>query len=122
MLSRLAEFHLGYNMLINLLRAEGVEPEELMRRSYRQFQNERRLPIMQRKLKAIEVRISLLRSTKLCVCATRVQSSLRSPFRCLPFFCSPNLSPPASLPCRMSAPRSTLRMKALWRLTSRCSG
>ena len=33
-----SEFHLGYNMLLGLLRIEGSEPEELMAKSFRQFQ------------------------------------------------------------------------------------
>jgi superfamily II RNA helicase len=33
-----SEFHLGYNMLLNLLRIEGCEPEQLMAASFRQFQ------------------------------------------------------------------------------------
>ena len=33
-----SEFHLGYNMLLNLLRMEGSEPEQLMAASFRQFQ------------------------------------------------------------------------------------
>lgn len=33
-----SEFHLGYSMLLNLLRVEGANPEALMRASYRQFQ------------------------------------------------------------------------------------
>jgi ATP-dependent RNA helicase DOB1 len=47
-----SEFHLGYNMLLNLLRAEGADPEGLMRRSYRQFQTERQLPQLQLKAQA----------------------------------------------------------------------
>lgn len=29
-------FHLGYNMLLNLMRVEGAEPEQLMAASFRQ--------------------------------------------------------------------------------------
>ncbi|RMZ55556.1 hypothetical protein APUTEX25_000139, partial [Auxenochlorella protothecoides] len=49
-----SEFHLEYNMLLNLMRVEGVEPEELMHRSYRQFQTERLLPALQQKLRRLE--------------------------------------------------------------------
>eukprot|EP00397_Hematodinium_sp_SG-2012_P008434 GEMP01008494.1.p1 GENE.GEMP01008494.1~~GEMP01008494.1.p1 ORF type:complete len:1009 (+),score=176.13 GEMP01008494.1:21-3047(+) len=34
-------FHLGYNMLLNLLRMEGGDPDYLMQRSFRQFQRDR---------------------------------------------------------------------------------
>lgn len=30
-----SEFHLGYNMLLNMMRLEGNDPESLMRRSFR---------------------------------------------------------------------------------------
>lgn len=33
-----SEFHLGYNMLLNIIRLEGNEPEQLMQASFRQFQ------------------------------------------------------------------------------------
>ncbi|KDD74403.1 hypothetical protein H632_c1338p0, partial [Helicosporidium sp. ATCC 50920] len=49
-----SEFHLNYTMLLNLLQVEGIEPEELMRRSYRQFQTERRLPGMKKKLEELQ--------------------------------------------------------------------
>ena len=50
-----SEFHLGYNMLLNILRTEGTAPEELMRRSYRQFQTERALPALEAQAAALEV-------------------------------------------------------------------
>ena len=31
-------FHLGYNMLINLLRLEGADPDYMIQRSFHQFQ------------------------------------------------------------------------------------
>ena len=34
-------FHLGYNMLLNLMRVEGSDPEQLMALSFFQFQNEK---------------------------------------------------------------------------------
>lgn len=39
-------------MLLNMLRVEGHEPEDLMKRSYRQFQVERALPELENKLEA----------------------------------------------------------------------
>ena len=49
-----SEFHLTYSMLLNMLRVEGAEPEELMKRSYRQFQAERALPALEARADAIE--------------------------------------------------------------------
>ena len=32
-----SSFHLGYNMLLNMMRAEGINPESIMLRSFHQF-------------------------------------------------------------------------------------
>ena len=50
-----SEFHLGYNMLLNMLRVEGANPEALLRASYRQFQMERSLPALEKKVHQLEV-------------------------------------------------------------------
>lgn len=42
-----SEFHLKYAMILNLMRMEGGDPQDVMRRSYRQFQTERALPQIQ---------------------------------------------------------------------------
>ncbi|KXZ50647.1 hypothetical protein GPECTOR_15g331 [Gonium pectorale] len=47
-------FHLGYNMLLSLMRVEGAEPEQLMAASFRQFQTERALPALEARVKALE--------------------------------------------------------------------
>ncbi len=39
-----SSFHLGYNMLLNLLRVEEADPEFVMARSFRQFQQNRTAP------------------------------------------------------------------------------
>ncbi|KAL3145466.1 hypothetical protein ABBQ32_003293 [Trebouxia sp. C0010 RCD-2024] len=49
-----SEFHLGYNMLLNMLRVEGANPEALLRASYRQFQMERSMPELERKVQQLE--------------------------------------------------------------------
>eukprot|EP01094_Clydonella_sp_ATCC50884_P002061 TRINITY_DN11587_c0_g1_i1.p1 TRINITY_DN11587_c0_g1~~TRINITY_DN11587_c0_g1_i1.p1 ORF type:complete len:983 (-),score=409.92 TRINITY_DN11587_c0_g1_i1:194-2761(-) len=49
----ISSFHLGYNMLLHLLRLEGIDPEMLMKRSLRQFQSDRALPDIQKKLDGI---------------------------------------------------------------------
>jgi ATP-dependent RNA helicase DOB1 len=49
-----SSFHLGYNMLLNLLRFEGVDPEFLIRRSFHQFQHDQHLPVLQAKLAFLE--------------------------------------------------------------------
>eukprot|EP00168_Porphyra_purpurea_P010213 TRINITY_DN2512_c0_g1_i11.p1 TRINITY_DN2512_c0_g1~~TRINITY_DN2512_c0_g1_i11.p1 ORF type:complete len:962 (-),score=428.47 TRINITY_DN2512_c0_g1_i11:1427-4018(-) len=47
-------FHLGYNMLLNLLRAEEADPEFVIRRSLAQFQADRALPARQAALAKLE--------------------------------------------------------------------
>lgn len=47
-------FKLGYNMLLNLLRAEEADPEYVIVRSLAQFQADRALPANEQKLKELE--------------------------------------------------------------------
>ncbi|KAK3252649.1 hypothetical protein CYMTET_38064 [Cymbomonas tetramitiformis] len=47
-------FHVGYNMIINLTRQEGVTTEWLIRHSFRQFQTENALPALEAKVTELE--------------------------------------------------------------------
>lgn len=47
-------FRLGYNMLLNLMRAEDAEPEYVIGRSFAQFQGDRLVPKLEVALKALE--------------------------------------------------------------------
>jgi ATP-dependent RNA helicase DOB1 len=47
-------FHLTYNMVLNLLRVEGINPEFMLQRSFYQFQNYANIPSMVEKLKQCE--------------------------------------------------------------------
>ena len=40
-------FHLGYNMILNLMRVEGVSPEFMLERCFYQFQNAQSVPVLQ---------------------------------------------------------------------------
>lgn len=51
-----SEFHLSHTMLLNLLLSEVLEPEALLRSSFRQFQTERSLPALRQRIAALEVR------------------------------------------------------------------
>lgn len=62
-----SEFHLGYNMLLNMLRVEGANPEALLRASYRQFQMERSLPDLERKVQDLEVSHCDLQDLQECI-------------------------------------------------------
>ena len=53
-------FHLSYTMLLNLLRAGGATPEQLLRASFRQFQTERALPALRARAAALGVRLTLV--------------------------------------------------------------
>lgn len=45
-----SSFHLGYNMLLNMMRVEDLRPEDIIMQSFHQFQNERVLPEIKIKL------------------------------------------------------------------------
>lgn len=50
-----SKFKLGYNMLLNLLRAEEADPEYVIARSLAQFQADRALPSNEAKLRSLEL-------------------------------------------------------------------
>lgn len=43
-------FHLGYNMILNLMRVEGISPEFMLEHSFFQFQNAISVPVMEKKV------------------------------------------------------------------------
>lgn len=47
-------FHLGYNMIINLMRVEGISPEFMLERCFFQFQNSLSVPVLEKQLKSAE--------------------------------------------------------------------
>lgn len=47
-------FHLGYNMIINLMRVEGVSPEFMLERCFFQFQNTMSVPVLEDQLRKAE--------------------------------------------------------------------
>jgi ATP-dependent RNA helicase DOB1 len=51
-----SSFRLGYNMLLNLLRAEEANPEYVIARSFAQFQGDRALPENEAKVAELEVK------------------------------------------------------------------
>jgi ATP-dependent RNA helicase DOB1 len=51
-------FHLSYNMLVNLMRVEGIDPEYIIKRSFHQFQSERTVPQIKKKVKELDAELS----------------------------------------------------------------
>nr|XP_043625192.1 DExH-box ATP-dependent RNA helicase DExH9 [Erigeron canadensis] len=47
-------FHLSYNMLLNQLRSEDGDPENLLRNSFYQFQADRAIPDLEKQMKALQ--------------------------------------------------------------------
>ena len=43
-------FHLGYNMLLNMMRIEDIHPEDTLMHSFHQFQQERKCPQLKQSL------------------------------------------------------------------------
>ena len=52
-------FHLTYNMVLNLLRVEEINPEFMMERSFHQFQNYSNIPKLYQEAKNLEERVAL---------------------------------------------------------------
>ena len=51
-------FHIGYNMLLNLMRMEGAKPEEMIKKSFHQFQSNKTYPEVIEKLKELKLKLS----------------------------------------------------------------
>ncbi|KAJ5176280.1 ATP-dependent RNA helicase mtr4 [Penicillium canariense] len=47
-------FHLGYNMILNLMRVEGISPEFMLERCFKQFQNTGSVAAMENELREME--------------------------------------------------------------------
>ncbi|KAF5366548.1 hypothetical protein D9758_008994 [Tetrapyrgos nigripes] len=47
-------FHIGYNMVMNLMKVEGISPEYMLERCFHQFQSSTGIPKMEEELKAAE--------------------------------------------------------------------
>ncbi|KAK7438075.1 ATP-dependent RNA helicase mtr4 [Stygiomarasmius scandens] len=47
-------FHIGYNMVMNLMKVEGISPEYMLERCFHQFQSSTGIPKMEEELKAEE--------------------------------------------------------------------
>ena len=81
-------FHLTYNMVLNLLRVEEINPEYMLERSFYQFQNNSAIPVKQ-KSECLDASFSSLSSLFL---------SLTLPtFLPLPSSCRLHSPPPLSL-------------------------
>ena len=53
-------FHLSYNMLLNLMRIEDSHPEQMIRKSFHQFQNDRAAPEIYKKRKELQEEIKTI--------------------------------------------------------------
>ncbi|KAF6176653.1 hypothetical protein GIB67_034515 [Kingdonia uniflora] len=91
-------FHLSYNMLLNQLRCEDGDPENLLRNSFYQFQSDRAIPDLQKQVKNLEEQrdsiiieeedslndyLHLLRECKKL--KKKIRDIVFSPKYCLPF-------------------------------------
>lgn len=53
-------FHLSYNMILNLMRVEGISPEFMLERCFFQFQNTAQVPLLEEKLQAMVNRYDMI--------------------------------------------------------------
>lgn len=60
-------FHLGYNMLINLLRLEGADPDYMIQRSFHQFQKDKGALEIKNQKKDLEVELANIEDIKTAV-------------------------------------------------------
>eukprot|EP00930_Biecheleria_cincta_P028758 TRINITY_DN20049_c0_g1_i1.p1 TRINITY_DN20049_c0_g1~~TRINITY_DN20049_c0_g1_i1.p1 ORF type:complete len:1065 (+),score=272.73 TRINITY_DN20049_c0_g1_i1:63-3257(+) len=60
-------FHLGYNMLINLLRLEGADPDYMIQRSFHQFQKDKSALEIRNQKKDLEVQLANIEDIKKAV-------------------------------------------------------
>ena len=51
-------FHLGYNMILNLMRVEGISPEFMLEHSFFQFQNATSVPVMEKKVSELQTELA----------------------------------------------------------------
>ena len=51
-------FHIGYNMLLNLMRMEGAKPEEMIKKSFHQFQSNKAYPEVIEKLNELKAKLA----------------------------------------------------------------
>ncbi len=57
-----SSFYISYNMLLNLMRVEGMNPEDLLRKSFHQFQSTRKIPQSQKSTRKNEKKKSCVSS------------------------------------------------------------
>ena len=91
-------FHLTYNMVLNLLRVEGVNPEYMIERSFFQFQQQAGIPQIEAKLVTLQAESMaiVIRDeettmeyfdirSQLSILAQEIKAIINEPQHCLPF-------------------------------------
>src|SRR5690606_5284824 len=94
----LSSFHLGYNMLLNLMRVEGVDPETLIKRSFHQFQSDCALPDLEKLHESLQQQVNQIQipnediirdywtiRTQLDKFRTAIRERVNLPIHSLPF-------------------------------------
>ncbi|KAI4184220.1 MAG: hypothetical protein L6R41_004902 [Letrouitia leprolyta] len=56
-------FYLGYNMILNLMRVEGISPEFMLERCFFQFQNSASVPQLERERSQLEEQMDMMKIT-----------------------------------------------------------
>ncbi|KAG9488264.1 exosome RNA helicase MTR4 [Eleutherodactylus coqui] len=91
-------FHLTYNMVLNLLRVEEINPEYMLEKSFYQFQHYRAIPGVAEKVKKLEEQYNSIQITneesvvtyykirqQLAKLAKEIEDYIHKPKYCLPF-------------------------------------
>jgi ATP-dependent RNA helicase DOB1 len=91
-------FHLTYNMILNLMRVEGANPEYMLENSFFQFQNNEKVPLLEDRLQELQVQCDAIKVEEEDVIAdyytirsqiegyrTDMRTIIHHPDHCLPF-------------------------------------
>ena len=58
-----SSFHLSYNMIVNMLKVEGINPEYIIKRSFHQFQSEKAVPQIKGKIAELNKQLEIYSSS-----------------------------------------------------------
>uniref|UniRef100_V5H1W4 Putative cytoplasmic exosomal rna helicase ski2 dead-box superfamily n=1 Tax=Ixodes ricinus TaxID=34613 RepID=V5H1W4_IXORI len=91
-------FHLTYNMVLNLMRVEEVNPEYILERSFFQFQNNSSIPVLYKKLQDLQTKLDAFKipnesevaayykiRQQLASLSKELQAFLSKPQYCVPY-------------------------------------
>lgn len=93
-----SSYHVSYNMVLNMLRVEDADPENLLRSSFHQYQQEQHAPVLEQRADELSREASMIEIKDESIVAdydatqsllektdAEIVSYIRQPIHCLPF-------------------------------------